>query len=71
MNERQELLKRLTEAIELALGPEWIYIVIIAKPEDEESSNVAFNCSPEDFGRVMHEIMYRWEKSLRTQKLRK
>lgn len=66
---RKKRLRDLTGMLELVLGPEWVYIVIIAKPGDPETLNLVSNTPPEIGDDMIREIGERWNKGTRPKQL--
>lgn len=67
--EREKRLRELTGMIEVTLGPEWVYFVVIAKPGEPQSINLVSNAPEEIAADMIREIGERWNKGTRPQKL--
>ena len=55
--------------LELVLGPEWLYVVIIHKPGDDESTNLVSNTPDPIAEQMIREIGERWNKGTRPKQL--
>ena len=67
--ERRERLNAIAGAIELVLGPGWVYVVIIAKPGEPASVNMMSDCPLESFAEIMSELSQRWKDGNRPKEL--
>jgi hypothetical protein len=66
---REKRLQDLTGMLELVLGPEWLYVVIIHKPGDDESTNLVSNTPDPIAEQMIREIGERWNKGTRPKQL--
>jgi hypothetical protein len=66
---REKRLRDLTAMLELALGPEWVYVCVVHKLGDDESTNLVSNAPPAIGEEMIREIGERWNKGTRPKQL--
>ena len=66
---RENRLQSVCGALELALGGEWNYFLIIGKPGDAQSVNVLSNTDPRQFKKLIDEVLRRWDDGAHPQRL--
>jgi hypothetical protein len=66
---RQKRLIGLIGAIELALGSEWLYVCVVHKPGDDQSTNLVSNAPPPIGEQMIREIGERYNKGTRPKQL--